>query len=152
MRPSAVSAFRSLVEPVFKRPEFVQAAALCMRKGKKGAEVLMITSLTTKRWIVPKGWPMEGRSMGQAAAQEAWEEAGVKGHLDEDALGSFTYRKIVKGGVPVSCRCWVYRIDVDKLCDDYPEKGRRLRAWMKPGEAAKAVTEPELREILKRLA
>ena len=152
MKTAAVSAFRSFVEPVFKRPEFVQSAALCTRMGKKGLEVLLVTSLTTKRWIVPKGWPMEGRSLAEAAAQEAWEEAGVQGATDPYPVGSFAYRKVVKGGIPVSCRCSVYRIEVDRLAKDYPEKGRRILAWMSPSEAAKAVEEPELKEILKRLA
>lgn len=151
MKSTAISAFRSYVEPVFKRPEFVQSAALCTRKGKKGIEVLLVTSLTTKRWIVPKGWPMEGRSLAQAAAQEAWEEAGVRGTLDENPIGSFGYRKVVKGGIPVTCRCSVYRIEVDALAETFPEKGRRVLAWMPAAEAAKAVEERELKDIIRAL-
>ena len=61
----------------FVRPSFVQVAAMCVRQGKDGPEVLLIQTLTRKLWMVPKGWPMDGLSLSDAAAQEAWEEAGV---------------------------------------------------------------------------
>ncbi|MCB1388734.1 MAG: NUDIX domain-containing protein [Rhodobacteraceae bacterium] len=151
MKQTALAAFRTLVEPVFKRPEFVQTAALCTRQGRKGVEVLLVTSLDTKRWIVPKGWPMEGRSLAQAAAQEAWEEAGVRGVVDENPIGSFGYEKTVKGGIPVTCRCSVYRIETEALAEDYPEKGRRERRWMRPRDAARAVDERELKAVIRAL-
>ncbi len=151
MKQTALTAFRALVEPVLRRPEFVQAAALCTRKGAKGVEVLLVTSLTSRRWIVPKGWPMEGRSLAQAALQEAWEEAGVKGRVDETAIGSYGYQKLVKGGVPISCRCSVYRIEVEELAETWPEMDRRKRRWMRPAEAAKAVGEAELRDLIRDL-
>jgi NTP pyrophosphohydrolases including oxidative damage repair enzymes len=149
MKQTALAAFRNLVEPVFKRPEFVQTAALCTRQGKKGTEVLLVTSLDTKRWIVPKGWPMEGKSLAQAALQEAWEEAGVQGVVDENPVGSYGYQKTVKGGIPVSCRCSVYRIEVSDTAETYPEKGRRRREWMRQRDAAKAVEEPELKALIR---
>lgn len=152
MKQTALAAFRNFVEPVFKRPEFVQTAALCVRQGKKGPEVLLVTSLDSKRWIVPKGWPMEGKSLAQAALQEAWEEAGVQGAVDEYPVGSYGYQKTVKGGIPVTCRCSVYRIDVTGLAEDYPEKARRRRSWMRVNEAAKAVEEPELKAVIRALA
>ncbi|MFN4099813.1 MAG: NUDIX hydrolase [Pararhodobacter sp.] len=151
MKQTALAAFRSFVEPVFRRPEFVQTAALCTRQGKKGPEVLLVTSLQTKRWIVPKGWPMAGKSLAQAAMQEAWEEAGVEGRVDEYPLGSYGYQKLVKGGIPVTCRCSVYRIEVSHLASSYPEKGRRKREWMRPDKAADLVDEPELGAIIRSL-
>ena len=151
MKQSAMAAFKAFVQPVFQRPEFVQAAALCLRKGVSGTEVLLVSSLNTKRWIVPKGWPMEGRSLAEAAAQEAWEEAGVRGTLYPKAEGDFAYRKMVKDGIPVSCRCQAYRIDVEELADDWPEQGRRKRQWFSPKAAAKRVEEPELKALLRKL-
>lgn len=151
MKQTALAAFRTLVEPVLRRPEFVQTAALCTRQGKKGTEVLLVTSLESKRWIVPKGWPMSGKSLAQAALQEAWEEAGVQGVVDEYPIGSYGYQKLVKGGIPVTCRCSVYRIDVTGMAEDYPEKTRRKRSWMRPREAAKAVEEPELKAVIRAL-
>ena len=71
-----------------KRPHGRQVAALCTRKGKKGNEVLLVTSRRRGRWIVPKGWPMEGKSFPETALEEAWEEGGVrKGRIKGDMLG-----------------------------------------------------------------
>ena len=147
MKQAALAAFRNYVEPVFRRPEFVQTAALCTRRGKKGIEVLLVTSLQTRRWIVPKGWPMEGRSLAQAALQEAWEEAGVRGTVAGRPGGRFA----AQSGLEMPCRCSVYRIDVSDLAGEYPEKPRRLRQWMRQQAAAEAVDEPELKAIIRAL-
>lgn len=148
MKHTALAAYRTFVEPAFRRPEFVQTAALCLREGQSGPEVLLVTSLSTKRWILPKGWPMESRTLADAALQEAWEEAGVRGTVDQQSLGNFSYRKVVKRGIPVTCRCEVFRVDVDDLAEDWPEKGQRRREWVSLREAAKRVSEPELKAIL----
>jgi 8-oxo-dGTP pyrophosphatase MutT (NUDIX family) len=152
MTHPALAAFRTYVEPAFRRPEFVQTAALCTRKGAEGTEVLLISSLTTKRWILPKGWPMDGKSLALAALTEAWEEAGVQGTVNPDAISEYRYRKEVKGGIPVGCRCAVFHVEVTGLADDWPEKGRRRREWVTPKEAATRVDEPELKAILRNLA
>lgn len=151
MKQSAVNTFRSFLQPVFRRPEFVQTAALCLRPGAEGPEVLLVSNLSSKRWIIPKGWPMEGRTLAEAALQEAWEEAGVVGTVDRVAIGAFSYRKTVKGGIPVSCRCDVFRVQVRDVEDQYPESGRRKRQWMSPRKAATLVEEPELKALLRGL-
>ena len=151
MKQSAISAFRALIEPIFRRPDFVQAAALCLRQGDTGAEVLLVSSLSTKRWILPKGWPMEGRTLAGAALQEAWEEAGVQGQVNEVARGVIRYRKAVKGGIPVSCRCEVFDVAVTALAEDWPEKNRRRRRWLPIPEAIKVVCEPDLKALLRGL-
>jgi len=56
-----------------------QFAALPFRVKEDKVQVLLITSRGTGRWIVPKGWPMEGKTPAESALQEAWEEAGVQG-------------------------------------------------------------------------
>lgn len=52
------------VQLMFQRPPRQPYAALCYRlKGKTGAlEVLLLTSRDTGRWVIPKGWPMEGKT------------------------------------------------------------------------------------------
>lgn len=136
------------MSPVMPRPDYLQVAALCLRDGVAGPEVLMVSSLTTRRWILPKGWPMEGRSLAEAALQEAWEEAGVTGHADPTALGHFSYRKMVKKRIPVTCRCEVFRVSVQSLAETWPEAGRRQRRWVPLAEAVETVSEPELRALL----
>ncbi len=151
MKQTAMTAFKALILPVFQRPEFVQAAALCLRKGPDGPQVLLISTLNSKRWIMPKGWPMADHTLAEAAGQEAWEEAGVRGVLHPVAIGDYAYRKMIKQGIPVACRCQVYRIDVETLADLYPESHRRKRVWLSPAEAAERVDEPELQAILRAL-
>lgn len=151
MKQSAVSAFYALIKPVFRRPDFVQAAALCLRQGEVGTEVLLVSSLSTKRWILPKGWPMEGRTLAGAALQEAWEEAGVQGRVHEVARGVMRYRKSVKGGIPVLCRCEVFEVEVTAMAEDWPEKGHRHRRWLPVADAVKLVREPDLKALLRGL-
>ena len=60
-----------------------QYAALPYRETASGLEFLLITTRRTRRWIVPKGWPMDGHAPHAAAAREALEEAGVSGDVCE---------------------------------------------------------------------
>lgn len=131
-----------------RRPPPLQAGAFCLRDG----EVLLISSLDTGRWVIPKGWPMAGRSLAGAAMQEAWEEAGVRGRLRPGAIGSFVYDKRGKGGLPRETEIRVYIIDVTAMEDEYPEAGRRERRFLPPVEAAPLVDEPGLRDMLLALA
>ena len=133
-----------------KRPHGRQVAALCTRKGKKGNEVLLVTSRRRGRWIVPKGWPMEGKSFPETALEEAWEEAGVrKGHIKGDILGTYTYKKVQKNGTKLPCVVDVYSVKVDELEDEFPESDKRKRRWVTQGEAVDLVSEPELKEIIR---
>lgn len=148
MKQTAIQSLVSLIEPVFKRPEFIQAAALCLRESKRGREVLLVSSLSSGRWILPKGWPMKKRTLAGAALQEAWEEAGVIGKAREISVGFYTYEKLRRGGLPVSCRVEVFRIDVADLAKTWPERAKRKRKWMTPEEAAAAVDETDLKALL----
>jgi 8-oxo-dGTP pyrophosphatase MutT (NUDIX family) len=110
---------------------------------------MLITTRRTKRWTPPKGWPMEGRSLAGAAAQEAWEEAGVKGAISEDAIGVYNYDKPSRGnGYHARVRVEVFPLQVQQIEDKYPERGQRKRKWMSPGAAADAVREPELKRLI----
>jgi 8-oxo-dGTP pyrophosphatase MutT (NUDIX family) len=151
MKTTPLEALRALTEPLFRRPDFVQVAALCLREGRAGPEVLLVTSRGSGRWVPPKGWPMKGRTLAGAAQQEAWEEAGVIGQVRETPLGYYTYGKRHRTGLPLACRVEVFRLDVADLAGDWPERRKRKRRWMHPNDAAEAVDEPGLAEILRRL-
>ena len=64
-------------------------AALCWRRAAAGIEVLLITARRSGRWIVPKGHPIRGLPVHEAAAREAWEEAGVQGRVNPAPLGRY---------------------------------------------------------------
>jgi 8-oxo-dGTP pyrophosphatase MutT (NUDIX family) len=120
-----------------------------MHRGR--VEVLLITSRDTGRWVIPKGWPMQDRSSAAAAAQEAWEEAGVKGDVTDAAIGAFGYDKVLKPGKSVPCRVDVFSLRVAELKRKYPEDKMRSRKWFKHSKAARLVAEPELRGLLMAL-
>ncbi|MBJ6371365.1 NUDIX hydrolase [Sedimentitalea arenosa] len=125
-----------------------QFAALCFRIAKNKPQVLLVTSRGTGRWIIPKGWPMHGKTPAHCAEREAWEEAGVIGKAADQALGLFSYNKVLDGsGLP--CVAIVYPVRVKSLAPDYPEKNQRRRKWFSPAKAANRVSEPELARILR---
>ena len=128
-----------------------QVGALCWRMHRGRVEVLLITSRDTGRWVIPKGWTMEDRSDPEAAAREAWEEAGVTGDLAEVTLGSYGYDKTLKPGLLLPCTVAVFPIRVGALADKFPERKERRRKWFAAVKAARKVAEPELRDILARL-
>jgi 8-oxo-dGTP pyrophosphatase MutT (NUDIX family) len=136
-------------EPLF-REHGIQVAALCWRTSPRhGVEVLLITSLNSKRWIIPKGWPEAELSPAENAAREAFEEAGVTGKISAEPVGSYHYLKEKKDGGGMPCTVKVFALAVTKQLDDWPEKGAREMLWLSPEQAAVKVSEPALRQLLK---
>lgn len=133
-----------------KRKTPVQFAAICYRRIKSGSEVLLLTSRDSGRWVVPKGWPIEGLSPSETAQQEAWEEGGVSGKLRDICLGVFDYDKVLETGTDLPVSVAVFPIEVKKLADDFPEVGQRRRKWFTPKKAAARVNEPDLKQILRK--
>lgn len=99
---------------MLQRPARQQYAALCYRLTKKRTqlEVLVATSRDTGRWVIPKGWPMKDKKAHQVAEREAYEEVGVKGKVEKDALGFFHYRKTLDSGLKVLVRVQVHALEV----------------------------------------
>ena len=122
------------------------------RVGKKpGApiEIMLVTSRQTRRWIIPKGNIDHGMSPHAAAAQEAEEEAGVRGEIGRDPLGSFTYEKAIVSGICVTTEVAVFPLVVSEVLDDWKENKWRRRQWFAVKDAVAAVQEPELRDLLR---
>ena len=124
----------------------LQVAALCWRIVPV-PEVLLVTSLRTHRWILPKGWPQDGLTLSQSAAAEAYEEAGVRGEIWPTPLGEYHYLK-EKGGVGHPCRVEVFPLLVTKTGLAWPEKGERKLHWLPFEQAVRRIAEPELRKLL----
>lgn len=126
-----------------------QYSALPWRRASDGTlEVLLITSRETRRWVIPKGWPMKGKAPGESAALEAFEEAGVIGQMSEAQLGVYHYDKRLKSGRLQRVRVAVFALEVQSEAETYHELGQRERQWMVPAEAADLVVEPELAALL----
>lgn len=142
-------AWDEVFRPLLKRPNRVQVAALCYRKSGGRKEVLLITTRGTGRWMLPKGWPMEGLSAAEAAEVEAWEEAGVRpAKVGKKPVGEFDYIKHHDAGFEEPCSAKVYPIKVADMADDFPERGQRKRKWVAPEQAAELVEEKGLKDLL----
>lgn len=133
-----------------KRDMRTQFGALCYRVVKNKTQVLLITSRRTKRWVIPKGWPMQGKTPGESALQEAWEEAGVKGKINGPCLGLFSYEKRLPCTDTLPCAVMVYPVKVTMLVDRFPECAQRKRKWMSLKKAADKIKEPELAHMIRR--
>jgi len=127
----------------------IQTGVLACRLGrKKRFEVLLVTGRRSRRWTIPKGWPMPGKSLAEAAAQEAFEEAGVEGKVDPEPLGSFRH---VKQSLPVGeleVSILVHEMLVDRELPKWPEFGQRRRKWFSVEEAAQRVDSDELKQLI----
>ena len=128
-----------------------QLAALPWRSHNGGVRVLLVTSRVSKRWLIPKGWPMKGKTDWEAAAQEALEEAGVRGTVGDVPIGSYRYLK-ERDDDTVPARVLVYPLRVSEVLDDWPESKQRDRDWFTLSEASKAVYEPDLARLLADLS
>ncbi len=131
------------------RSETRQVAALPWRVENGQRRILMITSRETRRWVIPKGGRMAGKSDPEAAAQEALEEAGVRGDIDTRSIGVFRYAKGLKAGGVRRCVVSVYPLQVLIQLGAWPEAHQRERRWMTPAEAADAVHEPDLAALIR---
>ncbi len=110
-----------MVGDAFFREHGRQVAALCWRAAP-APEILLITSLSSKRWIIPTGWPDPEQTLAESAAREAFEEAGVTGKIEAQPLCRYHYLKEKKdGGMP--CSVEVFALQVTRQVDDFPEKG-----------------------------
>jgi 8-oxo-dGTP pyrophosphatase MutT (NUDIX family) len=125
-----------------------QVAALPIRHRRGELDVLLVTSRETKRWVIPKGWPMDGRTDYDAAKIEAFEEAGVEGHIGTISIGEFEYIKRVKKGATQPCRVSVYPLNVSTVARKWPEQSERERRWFSAQDAAQVVSEQQLRDII----
>ncbi len=125
-----------------------QYAALPYRIADE-VEVLLISSRETRRWILPKGWPMKGRKPHAAAAQEALEEAGVKGKISKEPVGFYHYLKRMKNGSQQTCHVTVFPMRVSRQRKTWPEMHQRVTRWFPLHEAAELVGEPELQEVIR---
>lgn len=130
-----------------------QIAALPLRWDKSGKlRVLMVTSRDTGRWVMPKGWLMDGKKPWQAAKIEALEEAGATGFVSDTPLGVYHYDKRLGRRESVRCRVTVYPMMVEKLKPRWKERKERRRHWFSAKKAAKLVDEKDLSALLKGLA
>jgi ADP-ribose pyrophosphatase YjhB (NUDIX family) len=125
-----------------------QYGALPFRVGRDGVEVMLITSRETKRWVIPKGWPMAGKKPHRVAEIEAFQEAGVKGVISKKPAGVYPYSKTLTRGESRLCLVAVFplRVTLEKVT--WRETGERERQWFPQDVAAELVEEGSLARII----
>lgn len=117
-----------------------QAGAIPLKNGR----VCLITSSNGKRWVIPKGLIEPGQTAGEAALQEAWEEAGLVGTLDPEPVGSYLYDKY--GG---TCHVTVFVLRVTEVAQEWEEREIRRRMWLSPAGALRRIDDAGLAEVLR---
>jgi 8-oxo-dGTP pyrophosphatase MutT (NUDIX family) len=110
----------------------------------KGGQVCVVSSRSGKRWVVPKGWIEPGKTAGEIALQESWEEAGLTGVLRPEPAGSYVYEKDGR-----AFHVTVFVLEVTQSVETWPESGVRERCWLTPLQALGRIEDAGLREILR---
>src|ERR1700761_1534020 len=127
-----------------------QFAALPFQIAPDGLRVLLLTSRETRRWIIPKGWPIRGMKPREVAAREAFEEAGLVGRIaGKRSIGSYHYTKLLKEHQEMVFRVKVLLLSVSRQVDEWPEKAQREWCWVEPARAVQMVEEGGLAEIIR---
>jgi predicted phosphate transport protein (TIGR00153 family) len=111
--------------------------------------VLLVTSRGTKRWVLPKGNIGASMSAHAAAAEEAEEEAGVRGATCPTPIGSYRYRKTRWTGASLMVDVDVFPIAVTDELPEWKEQHQRERRWFPLAAAADAVNEPDLKALIR---
>jgi 8-oxo-dGTP pyrophosphatase MutT (NUDIX family) len=128
----------------------VQYAALPYRFDQAGTlQVLLVTTRQSKRWILPKGWPIKDLRPPRSAAREAFEEAGVRGKVGAKSIGSFKYDKMLdEQGIAVQCEVKVYPLLVKRQSAEFAEVGQRLSQWAELDKALSLIEESGIKAIV----
>ncbi|WP_425049873.1 NUDIX hydrolase [Psychromarinibacter sp. S121] len=149
MMEFARKTWRNVIAPTLRRPIDVQFGALCYRRGPDGVSVLLVQS-SRGRWLLPKGWPIDGMDGAETAMQEAWEEAGVRdAQVEREPVGSYETAKRLDTGLDVPCVIHVYAAEVTRLSEDFPEADRRRVIWTSLDEAIARAGDPGIVTVLK---
>jgi 8-oxo-dGTP pyrophosphatase MutT (NUDIX family) len=128
----------------------IQYAALPYRFNETDElEILLVTTRRTRRWIIPKGWPIKGLKPPESAAREAFEEAGVRGKIGKKSVGTFTYQKLLDDdGVTVPCEVKVFPLLVQRQSETWPEIEQRLARWLAPEKAISLIKDLDLKDVV----
>lgn len=120
-----------------------QACAIPYRLSAGRVEVCLVTTIKKRRWIFPKGIIKPGETASQAALNEAWEEAGLRGHISGNAIGSYELKKC---GLRFLVNCFL--MQVSRQSSRWREAALRERAWLPLDEALASIGHDGQRSVL----
>jgi 8-oxo-dGTP pyrophosphatase MutT (NUDIX family) len=124
--------------------ECEQAAAVCYRVRGQRIEFLLVRTRSGGRWTFPKGSAEPGLTHAQAAALEAFEEAGVHGRIEEASFARYVRRE--RGARKSTARSGKQKLAVyAHLCEvsrlSPPRESRRHRTWFSVEDAKQRLRE-----------
>ncbi len=124
--------------------ECEQVAAVCYRLGSEGVEFLLIRTRGSGRWTFPKGSTEAGLTHAQAAALEAFEEAGVHGRIEEASFARYVRRKRSDEGksraaIEKETAINAHLCEVSRLGP--PQESKRDRTWFSAQDARRRLRE-----------
>ena len=128
------------------RPAIPQAGVIPYRRSPSGLPEVLLVSSRSHGWIFPKGHIEPLVAAADMGAMEAFEEAGVRGRVDYEPLGVWSYEK--HGSV---YEVEFFALQVQEILDQWPEQRRRRRRWVTLNKASNLVSVPELRELVRQL-
>jgi 8-oxo-dGTP pyrophosphatase MutT (NUDIX family) len=136
------------------RPTTLESGVLAFRRESNGdPRVLLITRRRSKKWGIPKGRVVPHLSFRENAVKEAFEEAGVVGHVSPFSVGVFRAEKRrANSPEPEVIEVWVYLLEVAEMLSDWPEREKRAIRWVTCDAAARRLSEPVLVHLCHRLA
>ncbi len=149
MRLHDPTAVATMIRKAQKSGKTVQFGALVYRIRNNQPQILLITSRGRQQWLIPKGWPIDGLKPHKAAAQEAWEEAGVSGRVNKYSLGMLRHTKDRGSPRATKTRIIVFPMEASKLATKFPEAKQRRRKWLSPKKAAARIANPELAQMVR---
>lgn len=118
----------------------------CVVLSADQSEVLLISSEShPKKWILPKGGAETDETLEQSACRETWEESGARGVIQE-LIGEFTDTNPKRPTL-----YYFYNMQITELSEDWPEKYKRRRTWMKYADAVEVLKESNRPQLLDAL-
>jgi len=127
-----------------KKPDYfyLQSSVVPFRVINGNYELLLITTRKGK-WIFPKGIIEPGLDAKQSAAQEALEEAGIKGKVHDVILSEYEYEKWGN-----KCKVKVFPLEVEEVLDRWEEDFFRKRKWIDISKVEEKVSNKNLKKII----
>lgn len=126
---------------------YTQSGVIPYRIEDGEVKLLLISTGSKQKWAFPKGVVELGLSPQASAAKEAWEEAGLRGVVADQSLGSYSREKWQ--GV---CKIEVFPMAVTEMVDTHEwEESHRKRQWLPAKKAIDEVDNPALVKLIKQL-
>ena len=117
----------------------LQVAAVCYRRRGAAFEFLLVNTNGGGKWTFPKGAPEPAMSHSQSAEREAWEEAGVHGHIEPRHFHLYLHSKGVFWKPP-GVREFVVKaflLEVERT--EPSHEPMRNPTWFSPDDARKTL-------------